>query len=323
MKKISVIVPAYNIGEKIVNCLNSLHSQSLKDAEFLIVDDGSTDNTAKVIKNYVNKHIEDKRFKYLYKVNGGTSDARNYGIKKAGGEYIWFVDSDDLILDKKALFNIWNQMKAKDLEVLQFNFQKLDKRHKKNLIIKSNMTPKYKDCVMEGKDLLNLPFFDTSACFFSWKRNYLLNNDLFFNTVTRGGEDVLFTIPTVFKAKKTMYIDNVFYEYILNNESKTVNCKSKKEYLSDAFFALDKLNSWFNNQNSFSLHKSNLSNHIVKMFIGRVMEANINDYPLSRKYITSFLKGKKLDWKDHIKEIILLYFPKKLRKQISIRLFGV
>ncbi len=94
MPKISVIVPVYNVEAYLEKSLNSLKNQTFKDLEFIIVDDGSTDGSAKIIKEFVKS---DKRFSYHKKKNGGLSDARNYGMKYATGKYLAFLDSDDYI----------------------------------------------------------------------------------------------------------------------------------------------------------------------------------------------------------------------------------
>lgn len=90
--KVSIIVAAYNVEKYIEKCLLSLINQTLTDIEILIIDDGSTDGTAERIKKFT-----DKRIKYLKKENGGLSDARNYGINHARGEYLTFVDGDDFV----------------------------------------------------------------------------------------------------------------------------------------------------------------------------------------------------------------------------------
>ena len=103
MPKISVIVPVFNTGKYIKKCLNSILSQKNVDYEIIVVNDGSTDNSDEIIKDYVNQHQE--KVKYYTKQNGGLSDARNYGITKASGDYLCFVDSDDYI-DENLFANL-------------------------------------------------------------------------------------------------------------------------------------------------------------------------------------------------------------------------
>lgn len=91
---LSVIVPIYNSSKYLYDCLLSLASLELKDAEFILIDDGSKDNSSNICKQFLNK---DKRFAYYYKCNGGVSSARNYGLNISKGKYILFLDSDDYI----------------------------------------------------------------------------------------------------------------------------------------------------------------------------------------------------------------------------------
>ena len=93
--KISVIVPVWNVEDYIDKCLDSLVHQTLKDIEIIVVNDGSPDNSEEIIKKYEKKY---KSIKYVVKKNGVLSDARNFGLKYATGEYISFVDSDDWLV---------------------------------------------------------------------------------------------------------------------------------------------------------------------------------------------------------------------------------
>ncbi|MEG0826008.1 MAG: glycosyltransferase [Bacilli bacterium] len=94
MIKVSIIVPVYNVEQYIDKCLNSLVNQTLKEIEIIVVNDGTKDNSQIIIDKYKNKYSIIKSF---IKENGGLSDARNYGMTKARGKYIAFVDSDDYI----------------------------------------------------------------------------------------------------------------------------------------------------------------------------------------------------------------------------------
>ena len=95
MIKVSVIVPIYNVEKQLAKCLDSLLNQTLKDIQIILVNDGSEDSSAEIAKKYVVKDPD--RVLYFEKANGGLSDARNYGLKYATGEYISFVDSDDFM----------------------------------------------------------------------------------------------------------------------------------------------------------------------------------------------------------------------------------
>lgn len=95
MKKVSVIVPFYNVEEYIEKCIKSLVEQSLEDIEIILVNDGSKDSSEEIAKKYKNKYPD--KIVYLKKENGGLSDARNYALPYTTGEYIAFLDSDDYV----------------------------------------------------------------------------------------------------------------------------------------------------------------------------------------------------------------------------------
>lgn len=94
MKKISVIVPIYNVEEYLPRCVKSLLKQTYRNLEIILVDDGSTDNCSSLCDEF---EKQDRRIKVIHKANGGLSDARNAGMKVMTGEYVSFIDSDDWI----------------------------------------------------------------------------------------------------------------------------------------------------------------------------------------------------------------------------------
>lgn len=91
---VSVVVPVFNIAECLERCLDSLVYQTYKEMEVLLIDDGSTDGSSEICRGYAKRYAN---FTYYRKVNGGLSDARNFGISKAAGNYIAFVDGDDYV----------------------------------------------------------------------------------------------------------------------------------------------------------------------------------------------------------------------------------
>lgn len=117
-EKISVIVPCYNVEKFIERCIESLKKQTYKNIEVLLIDDGSKDNTEKIINENIKN---DDRFKYYYKENGGLSDARNFGLDRFLGEYVCFIDSDDYVEDDyiELLYSAIKKNKVK-LSICEF-----------------------------------------------------------------------------------------------------------------------------------------------------------------------------------------------------------
>ena len=115
--EISVIIPVYNAAEFLPRCLDSVLQQELQDIEIICINDGSTDNSEQVIKEYAGK---DDRIKLISRPNKGAAAARNAGIKAAEGKYIAFVDADDFL--NPGLFKLFTEKNAQnDVDIFMFN----------------------------------------------------------------------------------------------------------------------------------------------------------------------------------------------------------
>lgn len=125
--RVSVIVPVYNVENYLEKCLRSLVKQSLSDIEIIVVNDGSKDNSEKIIKEFAQRYPE--KIKAFTKENGGLSDARNFGIDRAAGDYIGFVDSDDYVTE-----NMFEEMlllaEKHHAKMVICNIQKVDENGK-------------------------------------------------------------------------------------------------------------------------------------------------------------------------------------------------
>ena len=140
MTKVSIIVPVYNVEQYLEKCLNSLVNQTIKDFEIIIVNDGTKDSSQKIIDKYAKNYSFIKSY---IKENGGLSSARNYGIKKATGEYLAFVDSDDYVTED-MYEKMYQKAKEKDFDmvVCDLNYIYPDKKIKATSNIKEDTTKK-------------------------------------------------------------------------------------------------------------------------------------------------------------------------------------
>ena len=118
MPKVSLIIPVYNVENYIEKCLDSVINQTLKDMEIIIVNDGSKDLSKQKIEKYLKKY---PTIKYLEKENGGLSDARNYGMPYATGEYVAFLDSDDYV-EKTMYEEMYNLGKKENADMVECDF---------------------------------------------------------------------------------------------------------------------------------------------------------------------------------------------------------
>lgn len=121
--KISVIVPVYNVENYLEKCLNSLVNQTLEEIEILVINDGSTDNSQKIIDEFQKKFPQ--KIKAFSKENGGLSDARNFGIERASGNFLAFVDSDDYVSENMFL-EMYDLAIKNEAELVICNLQKVD-----------------------------------------------------------------------------------------------------------------------------------------------------------------------------------------------------
>ena len=119
MKSVSVIVPFYNVENYIEKCLGTLVNQTLEDIEIILVNDGSTDRSMVVVKKFLERYPD--KITYLEKENGGLSDARNYALPYAKGEYIAFLDSDDYV-EKTMYKDMYELAKKEDSDMVECNF---------------------------------------------------------------------------------------------------------------------------------------------------------------------------------------------------------
>jgi glycosyltransferase involved in cell wall biosynthesis len=204
----SFIVAAYNIEIFIESCLNSLSKIEFSSVEFIVVDDGSTDFTSSIIDKFT---FNDPRFKVFHKANGGLISARKFGIQKATGEFVIFVDGDDYVIPTE--FNkIAMQVELNKPDLVIFNYLKEFNKKLSNvpLDIKELEANTNKDLVDLKNNELFLSTYLWNKVFSRKKILYLY--DSISNNITIG-EDAAVTFPYYIGAKKIITIDCSFYVY--------------------------------------------------------------------------------------------------------------
>lgn len=203
---ISVIVPIYNVENYLEDCINSILNQSYKELEIILVDDGSPDSCGKICDKYSKK---DSRITVIHKENGGLSDARNTGIDAANGEYLSFVDSDDL-LHKDFYLTLFNILIDNNSDISMCNFLKFTNEKVNDKFIK-NPTIKTISNIDALNDLYTNKYVNyIVAC------NKLYKATLFKNLKFPLGKihEDEFTIPKIlFKANKISIIEEELYYY--------------------------------------------------------------------------------------------------------------
>ena len=134
MRKVSIIIPVYNAEKYLSECINSIIYQSYNNLEIILVNDGSTDNSIYICRQYANK---DNRIIVIDSDNYGVSYARNIGIERATGKYIVFIDSDDMI-EKDYIGILVTEMEEKNLDMVVCGYKDINivSNVKKNMVIK-------------------------------------------------------------------------------------------------------------------------------------------------------------------------------------------
>lgn len=145
--KVSIIVPIYNVEQYCKECFESILNQSLTNIEVLLVDDGSTDSSGLIAKEYADKYPD--IFFYFKKANGGLSDARNFGMQHAHGEYLAFVDSDDYVTP--AMFEkLYKEAKLYNANMVECEFKYVYENDKQDKIVHFPNYESLCDCLIKA-----------------------------------------------------------------------------------------------------------------------------------------------------------------------------
>lgn len=207
---ISIIVPIYNAEKFLLRCLESISNQTYANIEIILVDDGSTDKSKEICDSFVNR---DKRFTYLYKENSGVSDARNFGLDNANGEYIGFCDADDWMeqdmLEKLMSSAIENDA---DAAVCSYTYDMNPSESKED-----------DTDVIDSISAYRRIFSDYKFGGFIWNKIFKksLIDNLRFNPDIRIYEDTLFSSEAILRANKVCCINSELYHYYYNFDSAT------------------------------------------------------------------------------------------------------
>ena len=206
MPKISVIIPVYNTEKYLKECLDSVINQTLTDIEIICIDDGSTDNSFKILQEYAQK---DERFIVLKQKNRGAGLARNLGIKQAKAEFVVFMDSDDKYPDENILELMYAKAKENNVMICggEFSFFTSENSTLTQNFLESDRKYSFeKDEVIEYKNYQ----FDYGYHRFIYNREFLLKNGLFFPNYRRF-QDPPFFVKAMIKAERFFALNKITY----------------------------------------------------------------------------------------------------------------
>jgi len=248
MVKVSVIVPVYNVEKYLRKCLDSLVNQTLEDIEIIAVDDGSTDSSIDIIKEYAEKH---SNIKYYQKENGGLSDARNFGLKMATGKYIAFLDSDDYV-DKDIYKKMYDKAKKEDSDIVECNFYwAYDKKNKEDIGQKYRGTSEIieKARVIAWNKLYKKEILDRAKVEFPKGLRY---------------EDVEFFYKLVPYIEKVSFIKEPLIYYVQRKAS-LINTQNKST--RDIFIVLDNVINYYKQNHIYEQYREVLEFTYVRLLL--------------------------------------------------------
>ena len=212
--KFSVIVPVYNAAEYVVRCVDSILNQSYADIEVILVNDGSADGSSNICDDYADN---DSRVLVIHKENGGVSDARNAGLRRATGDFVLFVDSDDFI-ETNACQVFYDSITANSsVEIIASNMKVI---HYEKIEACSFLPTK--SVLSTGEKFLSLQLDKWMGMFvwrYVYKRILLIENDIYFDVKLRCYEEEVWLPKVLLLASKVLVIDFVHYNYILRDNS--------------------------------------------------------------------------------------------------------
>lgn len=300
---LSIIIPIYNSEKFLEQCLNSVKNIKNINFECLMIDDGSTDGSKDICKKYV-----DEKFKYIFKENSGVSSTRNYGLKKAQGEYILFLDADDYL--NEGIEEILIEAINSNSDLIIFDYK-----------IDLNGKDIHKRYIKQKEDLLNdviYKIYSTSELNTCWaklfKNKIIKNNGLAFYEDIKIGEDHLFVMEYINLIKSVKNIECEILTYRINNLSAMNNYNPysrlgdfEKCYFKMRNTLIAKKSKEILNQidcNSFNIithYFRQLSNNVSIFEYFKIYKSQINNnvvqqiaYNLSYKESPNFIKSIEL-----------------------------
>lgn len=311
MPRVSIIIAAYNAEEDIGKCIDSIIAQKMQDYELIVINDGSMDNTEGVVLGYSDK-LENK-LRYFYKENSGVADTRNFGISKAEGEYVLFVDADDYI-DKDLLGNQEENM-DKHIDIIKF---KMTKKDKSGNILEEIEGPVFN--VTNGQNAFNELFYQDvlidQLCIYLFRRDYLISHNYKF--IKGAYHEDFGLIPIMLVNAETVISTNIYgYYYVQSDNSIMRNTDHDKtiKKMNDSFMYYDNMIKTIENINITDFTKENMKIYYTNSILLKIKELNNEDRKI---FIKEF---NKRNMRKNIKVRNLKQFVKRIILAVNVNLY--
>lgn len=316
--KISIIIPVYNVEKYLKRCIDSVINQTYKDIEVILIDDGSTDDSAQICDDYCKK---DNRIQVIHKENGGLSSARNVGIEKSTGKYIMFLDSDDW-LELETCDIVYKTAQNYNADIIMWPYvREINGKSKKKVIFKEECIVFDKTTAKKqlhrrmigllGEELATPQNADAivTACVKLYKSNIIKDNKInFVDTKLIGTEDALFNLYVFGHVKKVIYINKYFYHYRRDNIV-SLTTKYKQELYKQWSNLFNIMSNYIVDNNLDNSYTQALNNRISLSIIG----LGLNELSNSESHLKKIKKIKNIindkAYRKASKTLTLKYFP--------------
>lgn len=312
LSKISIIVPVYNAGKTLKECVNSIIGQSYHAWELWLIDDGSGDLSGEMCDKF---SALDSRIHVVHKENGGVSAARNTGLDNAEGEYVLFVDSDDY-LELNALERLVNSAKGTGADIVMFGFYyhfKETNMIKKN-VISREFVGNNEDFVSEmfnevfEKELLNPPWNKLV------RRELLLKNSICFMSDFSICEDMIFTVDSLQACCDMVFLEDALYHYIYKREDNLVN-RFHPNYHDALQVYVGKVKQYLARNNGSERLQDGICTFYVNQMIAYLKKMYmVSGYEKEREYD----ELKRICEEKDFRSMVEKYNPRSIKKRIVI-----
>jgi glycosyltransferase involved in cell wall biosynthesis len=304
MYKLTIIIPVYNREKTIKKALDSVVSQLDETTELIVVNDGSTDKTEELVKEYISER--NSNINYYIKENEGVASARNFGITHAKGEYIMFVDSDDYLED-----NFIKELQTylyENIDIIKFKAKNVDEQG--NVISKIN-GPIFGE--VNGEEAFNKLFYTDvlmdSPCVYVLKKALFTQNNLYFRVGTYHEDFGLIPLILI-KAKSVVSINTYGYNYVQTDNSITRNDDYKKtiKKFEDSLLHYDNMIQFVNENSIGNKTKDNVKRYYTNAILLKlksIKKEDRNSYIKQIKQRKMIKNIKPQNLKQAIKRIIL------------------
>ncbi|MDY0143867.1 MAG: glycosyltransferase family 2 protein [Bacteroidales bacterium] len=272
--KVSVIIPCYNQGDYIGETLQSLQSQYYSNWECVVIDDGSTDNTVAVVDDFCQK---DSRILLFSKSNGGSASARNFGLTKVSGDYIQFLDADDLLDELKF---------AKQIEIMECNQLDVSYTDYSFFVSQNTLVPHIRGANLSKFVLLTLwgLGFSVPSHAFMYRTNFIKQNQIGYDETVKQREDWNFHLTVFNKTVKYSRLKGYLGAWYRQNPTGKTSSYLKMQEGNFRFLILKRCNLSFTKQILWTLR---LSAELWQWFLRMVKYRELQNAKFIRLFFTN------------------------------------